>query len=160
MKTILLIIILFISNTGYSQWLNFNDLKYIYFNDIEKVDSYLTKKGFEFQARDESPSVNNKPNQSTTWIFKGQNVKSTTFVSKDCDMPQCGFTMYNLNNLSMYTRIRDSVKNGGFKLKKSNLDELGNFEFIYSDNKYDVIFSTGSKRDINTYYISFTKAFN
>lgn len=151
--------LMIISNSGYSQWLNFNDLKYIYSNDIESVDSYLTKKGFEFLNRDESKNEFGKTHESTTWYFKGKGRNNTTFIAKSCDSPKCGISWYQLPNLKIYTQIRDSIKKQGFKLQNTNLNELGDFEYIYSNREYQIKFSTEHENDINTYFITFSRNF-
>jgi hypothetical protein len=148
---------LFSSNICKAQYLNYNDIKYIYSNEIEKTDEYVTKRGFEFYLTEVAKDGND---EFTNWAYKRDNYndEATTFIIKICHQAKCGFVWYQLNSIKHFNAIKDYCKKIGYKVVKTQADKIGYIDYIFSNKVYEIKFSSGvNSAGYNIYVISFSK---
>ena len=141
-------------NTLNAQSLNFNDIKYIYLNDVEKSEDYISKKGFEFYL---SEKEKNGFDSFTNWACKRNNFdnKSKAFVIKSCFKPKCGFVWYQFHDIRIYNAIKGYCKKNGFKLINTTTDETGFINHTFTDLKFRIKFSSGlNSEGFNEYFIT------
>lgn len=144
---------LLISNLGYSQKLNLNDLKYIYEHDIELADTYLIKKGFDFYKRE-----NEKNNECPASFYIGKN---KTYISKQCDEPNKGMSWYQIYDSKIYNSIKEECKKNGYKFLKTWTSELEGHSlyYEYTNRKTTITFSSNFEKNTTKYFISYTKVY-
>ena len=146
-----LIFICIFSNLSFSQKLNLNDLKFVYEHHIESVDSYLLKKGFNFYKReiDEGESQN---------VYTSKN---QTYIIKHTDEPNTGMSWYQLYDSNIYNSIKDECKKNGYIFSKTWKNEIPghNLNYVYTNNKLKVTFSSLYEQNITKYFISLTKVY-
>jgi hypothetical protein len=140
-----------LTNFSYSQKIKLNDLKFIYEHDIETVDDYLLKKGFDFYSRQ-------KGEDSPMSTYKDVN---STYISKTSDESYSGLTMYQFYDSKIYTSIREECKKLGFKLIRTDTDPIEGLglNYIYSDGKRRLKFSSRNKLNFSTYYIFYGRVY-
>jgi hypothetical protein len=148
----LLLLIIFI-NEGYSQKIKFVDLKYIYEHNMEPVDDFLLKKGFEFHERETKTS-----DPYPTNIYKGKN---QTFIVKYSDESRSGFSWYQFYDSKTYTSIREECKKYGFKLLRTNTDELkgSGLTYIYTDGERKIEFKSQNENNKTLYFVTYGDVF-
>jgi hypothetical protein len=149
MKKILITFsLIIVSLFSYSQKLNFYDLKYIYEHNIESVDNFLLKKGFDFYKRE----LEEKYPSSTQYIGK-----NNTYIIKHCDDSFCGFSWYQFYESSIYTSIREECKKIGYKLLKTETDPIegSGLTYVYTNGKSKIEFSSSNENNTSKYYITF-----
>ena len=152
-KIIITLYFIIISTLSYSQKLNFYDLKYIYENNIESVDDYLTKKGFSFYGREKDDNYEYPNNK-----YIGKN---KTYIMKYCDESNCGFSWYQLYDSRTYISIKEECKKNGYKLIKTEsipLDDSG-LNYVYTNGKRKIQFSSSFSNNTTKYFIEFGKVY-
>lgn len=136
-----------------AQHLSYNDLKFILRNDLDKVDTYLGKKGFTYYKSNDNNDINVT---ETTWAYNRSVIdnKAIRFVIKTCKSNICG-VFYQLLNKIDFESIKINCKSLGFKLDKSYSDQFGDLCFDYSTKTIQIHFSSGiGDENENVYYIS------
>jgi len=152
MKFFLMIIAICICNQSFSQNLSYYDLKNIFLNGVEKAETILSKKGYEFYLREEAVG---DYFPSTTWAYNRSNYdnKAKSFLIKYCDDPNCGFTFYQLDDLKHFNSIREFCKKNGYRLIDAKSDPFGGMNYTYINKLYKITFSTSVNEDGNNVYI-------
>lgn len=155
-----LFLILTFSNFSYSQKLNLNDLKYVYEHDIESVDYYLLKKGFEFYNREKEDESLYPSGYKGIIRYSNQYMgKNRSYIIKDGDESNEGLSFYQFYDKSIYISIREECKKIGYKLLSTEsvpLDD-SSLKYIYTNGKREIEFSSSYSQNTTIYFISFSK---
>lgn len=171
MKKILLLL-LFINVSVFSQEIKLADLIFIYTNDVEKSDEYISKKEYYFHDVDSGkPDLtyneiikNKESNNSSltpvdeygipiknktktmTWSYKRNELftnKAESFISKYCFKSKCGFVWFQTLNRKTFDNIKNECKQKGFKFVKTYVDELNNLCSVFKSSSYEIEFLSG-----------------
>jgi hypothetical protein len=155
-KIIFVILISMIVNLSFSQNLTYNDLKYLFENNIDDSNDYILKKGFEFHKTETDA---NTENNSMIWSYKrnNDNDKAVAFISKYKFIANSGFVWYQFNDVNIMNQIKTYCKSIGFKLKNSEIDKFNSFCSTYENPRFTIEFCSGisEQTNRNTYTITF-----
>lgn len=144
-KITLFFILIIVSLTSYSQTITYKDLLFIMNNEeTEKIDDFLSKKGFELG---EVSNSNDCP--SFTWEYKNKETKLSKVqqIQKLCDENNNRKVTYGSSNSINYDILRKEIINLGYKkLGENTHGDMLNFGF--EKGKYRIILS---KKKVNGY---------
>lgn len=137
MKIIFLSFLLIISVSSYSQTITYKDLLFIMNNEeTEKIDDFLSKKGFELG---EVSNSNDCP--SFTWEYKNKETKLSKVqqIQKICDDNNKKVTYGSSNSINYEILRKEIIKLGYKKLGENTHGDMLNFGF--EKGKYRIILS-------------------
>ncbi len=154
-KLTTLFLILTISNFSYSQKLKFQDLKFIYEHDIETVDNYLLNKGFDFYKREKDESQDIR--YSNQYISKNR-----TFIVKNGDDSNEGFSWYQFYDRSIYLSIKEECKKNGYRLLSTEPIPLNesSLNYTYTNGKRKIQFNSSFEQNTTKYFITFGRVYS
>ncbi|WP_313101290.1 hypothetical protein [Epilithonimonas sp.] len=153
MKKNLFLLLLLIAFQINAQVLKLNDLKYLVDSNIEKADTYILSKGYDFFEN----TTQNENCTSILWAYKrnSNNNQSSNFLGKDICSEGFKYIFYQTSSRDIYNLVRDEVKKDGFKFVNQQTGKNGEIKYTYSKNKYEVTMFAGLSNDNrNNYYIS------
>jgi hypothetical protein len=147
MKKIFILTILFIVTLhSYSQTITYKDLLFIINSEeTEKIDDFLSKKGFEIGEVSNSNGCG-----SFTWGYKNNELKLSQVqqIVKLCDENNNINVSYGSSNPTNYEIVRKEIIKMGYKKLGENT-HANMLNFGYEKGKYRIVFSKkkGEKYD-------------
>lgn len=137
-KKVSILLLLIVSITSYSQTITYKDLLFIMNNkETEKIDDFLSKKGFEIGEVSNSNGCG-----LFTWGYKNNELKLSQVqqIVKLCDENNNINVSYGSSNPTNYEIVRkEIIKIGYKKLGENTYGDMLNFG--YEKGKYRIIFS-------------------
>ena len=131
-KEILFILFSFFILKSVSQELNFYDLRYICNYSIDKVDKYLSKKGFNFDKEFIEKTEKKFICETYNWE---KNTKSDKIqvILKGCDEYEREFSSYTIRDVKIFEKFKTEIINWGFTLSKETVENDLEIKFFTSD---------------------------
>jgi hypothetical protein len=137
-KKVIILLLLIVSITSYSQTITYKDLLFIINNEeTEKIDDFLSKKGFEIEDVSNSNGCD-----SFIWGYKNNELKLSQVhqILKLCDENNNINVSYGSSNPTNYEIVRKEIIKLGYKKLGENTH--GNMlNFGYEKGKYRIVFS-------------------
>ena len=129
MKQLFLLIMLTFPCIAFTQHLTFDDLHYLYKNNLEKCDLLLTTRGFIFNK-----SIQEDDGTVTTqWLFKrGASIKSSNeYFTKNCKTAKCDRVTYLLSDSKHFNSLKVNAVKKGAKFLWTDSDKTNGLSFYY-----------------------------
>lgn len=149
MKSIITLILLLVSITGYSQSLTIQDLIKLQDSEIVDTEDLLIAYGYKFASTSEK-------NEVITYLYEySQNKKGNEFyvfthMYKNFKLR----TIYTIHSQNLYSDIKKSLNQLDFKFENTERLENGIKHIYYrTDDKYKVELTTVNSSDGNDYLI-------
>ena len=120
-KVILIILFSFFILKSFSQELNFYDLRYICNNSVNKVDKYISKKGFNIDKEFIEKTEKKLICETYNWE---KNTKSDKIqvILKGCDEYNREFCSYTIRDVKIFQKLKTEIINWGFTLSKETVE--------------------------------------
>ncbi|RIJ43069.1 hypothetical protein [Pontibacter oryzae] len=151
-KTILIIVMSFISLNTYAQTLNLDQLLYIVKQDVDDVDSYLSIRKWTFNSSEDLGDYNTK----VTWNFSPNiydSEKALAWLNVKFYGDGNNWLYYQTPSKETYTVIKQKVLSYGMKKISSGANEDGIYS-TYVGQNYVIVLSVtkveGNYSDVST----------
>jgi len=155
MKKILLVFTLLMTQLiGKAQRVTYNDLKFVLYNDISKVEDYLSYKKFEFVGIDSNLTEDNHYDYVFIQHWSNKDNKYLRISKRSFNGVFYESTLKSYLQ-SDYLKFRTSIIKSGFRLIKTNI-ENDIFHNLYKKGSLEIniFISSTDNPDIHNYDIT------